>query len=320
MPAVSIIIPVYKAEKYLCRCLDSILMQTFQDFEILLIDDGSPDKSGEICDEYAAKDIRIKVIHKQNGGVSSARQCGIEYATGEYTIHVDSDDWIETNMLDELYRVAKHEKADMVICDYYEDRGSEICYKKQRPTNCTPYQVIYDLFQRLHGSCCNKLIKSTCYREHSVHFPVGINIMEDKVFVIQTSYFMHKIVYLDKAFYHYNRTNEISITHGSSNFSNIGLAIYDIYADFYKKYHITDKLLLEGLRLYRIISLSAVALYGRSDEQHIKYNKYCNLLPHIHKLKNLSWSHKLALYFRILGLDFMIPIMLRYKYLRKSNN
>ena len=87
-PSISVIIPVYKAEKYLHRCIDSLLAQTFTDFEILLIDDGSPDRSGEICDEYAAKDSRIRVIHKENGGVSSARQCGIDNAQEIGRAHV----------------------------------------------------------------------------------------------------------------------------------------------------------------------------------------------------------------------------------------
>ena len=106
MPIISIIIPVYKAEGHLHRCVDSILAQSFTDFELLLVDDGSPDGSGKICDEYAAKDSRVKVLHKQNGGVSSARQTGIENATGEYTIHADPDDWIEPTMLEELYNKA----------------------------------------------------------------------------------------------------------------------------------------------------------------------------------------------------------------------
>ena len=99
-PRVSIIVPVYKAEAYLHRCVESLLAQTFTDFEILLIDDGSPDRSGEICDEYAAKDPRVRVFHKENGGVSSARQCGMDHAEGEYTIHADLYDCVEPNMLE----------------------------------------------------------------------------------------------------------------------------------------------------------------------------------------------------------------------------
>ena len=100
MPLVSIIVPVYKAEQWLHRCVDSILAQTMTDFELLLIDDGSPDKSGEICDEYAAKDNRVRVFHKENGGVSSARNLGLDNAVGDFVMFVDSDDWIVSDCLE----------------------------------------------------------------------------------------------------------------------------------------------------------------------------------------------------------------------------
>lgn len=118
LPKISIIVPVYKAEPYLHRCVDSILAQTFTEWELILVDDGSPDQSGKICDEYAKKDQRVKVIHKVNGGVSSARQKGLDEARGEYTIHADPDDWAEPNMLEELYNEASKKEADMVMCDF----------------------------------------------------------------------------------------------------------------------------------------------------------------------------------------------------------
>ena len=97
-PKVSVIVPIYKAESYLYKCIDSLLTQTLADIEILLIDDGSPDGSGMICDEYARKDSRVKVFHKSNGGVASARQCGLDHACGEYVIHADPDDWVESDI------------------------------------------------------------------------------------------------------------------------------------------------------------------------------------------------------------------------------
>lgn len=118
-PKVSVIVPIYKAESYLYKCIDSLLTQTLADIEILLIDDGSPDGSGMICDEYARKDSRVKVFHKSNGGVASARQCGLDHACGEYVIHADPDDWVESDMLQSLYEKAVEEDADMVICDFY---------------------------------------------------------------------------------------------------------------------------------------------------------------------------------------------------------
>ena len=140
--SVSIIVPVYKAEAYLHRCVDSILAQTFTNWELLLIDDGSPDRSGAICDEYASKDARIRVFHKENGGVSSARQKGQDEARGEYTIHADHDDWVEPTMLEELYKKAKADDADMVICDYYMNDGKNQTYITQKPSNLDSNTVL----------------------------------------------------------------------------------------------------------------------------------------------------------------------------------
>lgn len=113
---ISIIVPVYKAEKYLDRCVQSIVAQTYKNIEVLLVEDGSPDISGKICDEWAKKDNRIKVIHKENGGASSARNAGIKAALGEYIGFVDSDDWIEPNMYERMYYLIKQYDADMAIC------------------------------------------------------------------------------------------------------------------------------------------------------------------------------------------------------------
>lgn len=206
-PAISIIVAVYKAEKYLCRCVDSLLSQTFTDFEILLIDDGSPDRSGEICDGYAAKDSRVRVIHKDNGGVSSARQCGIDNAKGEYTIHADPDDWVEPEMLEELYRKAKEEEADMVICDFYEHLNNQTYKSKNKPSSLDHYTVLCELFQQLHGSCWNKLVKRACYSNYDIKFPRNISCEEDLMFNAQILMHPIKVCYLEKAFYHYERTD-----------------------------------------------------------------------------------------------------------------
>lgn len=117
-PQISIIIPVYKAERYLDRCILSIINQTFTKWELILVDDGSPDNSGKICDKYAQQEDRIKVIHKLNEGVASAREIGMQNAIGDYSIHVDPDDWVENNLCELLYNEALRTDADMVICDF----------------------------------------------------------------------------------------------------------------------------------------------------------------------------------------------------------
>ena len=200
---VSIIIPIYNAEKKMCRCIDSILMQSFDALEIILIDDGSLDNSGNICDKYAKKDRRIKVIHQSNHGVSFSRQIGVNASKGEYVIHVDADDWIENNMIEELYIKAVVENADVVFCDYFEETDNKTRYCVQRPEGNSQQVLKQLLLQQLHGSCWNKLVKRTCYSAPNVHFPVGVNIYEDLYLVCQMIYNNVKIVYLPKAFYHY---------------------------------------------------------------------------------------------------------------------
>lgn len=148
-PLISVIIPVYNAEKTIRRTLNSIKEQTFYDFEVIMIDDGSTDTSGDICDEYTRCDKRFKVKHKQNQGVSAARQDGIDMSKGEYTIHIDPDDWVEQSMLKELYLKAVESNADMVICDFYENIGNLQIYHKQQPSSLDSNTVLKELLQQL---------------------------------------------------------------------------------------------------------------------------------------------------------------------------
>ena len=196
--------PVYNAASYVRRMLESIRNQTLTDFEVLMIDDGSTDASGAILDEYSKMDQRFKVVHKQNGGVSAARQTGLELVQGEYVIHADSDDWVEPTMLEELYAKAQAEKSDVVICDFYSNTETDQKYVVQRPSSSDGQQVMRDLFQQLHGSCCNKLVRRVCYNKCNAKFYPGIDYCEDLFFWYQV--FSHpqiKVSYLPKAFYHY---------------------------------------------------------------------------------------------------------------------
>ena len=214
-PKISIISPVYNAEKYINKCVDSIIAQTFTDWELILVDDGSPDGSGLICDQYAKQDSRIRVIHKQNGGVSAARQTGLDAAQGEYVIHADPDDWVEPTMLEELYRKAKEDDADVVLCDYYVNNQKGQRLIKQRPTQLTSLQMLHDLFHRLHGSLCNKLVRRKILLKHDIQFPAGVNYCEDRFVIISLYCNDIKTAYLPKAFYHYY-SNPDSITRSYS--------------------------------------------------------------------------------------------------------
>lgn len=161
MAEISIIVPVYQVEKYIKQCVDSILAQTFTDFELILVDDGSKDNSGKICDEYAEKDKRVRVIHKENGGLSDARNKGLDNASGKYYMFVDSDDYIAPNMAECLYKNILEEDADIAACNYryvFEDGkkdfstenkaeildGNEIFYNRKNERNYGLWTVAWN--------------------------------------------------------------------------------------------------------------------------------------------------------------------------------
>lgn len=245
-PDISVIVAVYNAEETIRKCVDSLLAQTFTNYEILLINDGSTDNCGKICDEYALTDSRIRVIHKENGGVASARQCGIKNANGDYTIHADPDDWVEPNMLEDLYDNAKKSDADMVICDFYINTYKGQDYIRQKPTNLNHDIVLKDLFRNIHGSCCNKLIKLSCYKNYNIEFPQDLSFCEDQYVIAALLKENIKVSYLPKAYYHYIRANSSSLSRkynkqkyeedlkGRNKFNNL-LEGYDIQQEVYDK-------------------------------------------------------------------------------------
>lgn len=203
-PKITIIVPVYNAENTIKKCLNSIIAQTLKDWELILVDDGSPDGSGHICDEYAMRDSRFKVIHQDNAGVSAARQTGLDAAIGEYIIHADPDDWVEPLMLEELYNKAKNDNADMVICDFFMDYFDNSTYKKQEVESLQPQCIIDGFFcGSIHGSCCNKLVKHSVINDCGAKFPKGINYCEDICFNVQLLRYNIRISYINKAYYHY---------------------------------------------------------------------------------------------------------------------
>lgn len=212
-PKISVIVPVYNVEQYLPRCINSILAQTFTDFELLLIDDGSTDSSGKICDEYAEKDNRIRVFHKENGGVASARQFGIEQAVGKYSIHADGDDWTESLMLEKMYNRIVETNADVVIADFYQDARDKSKYISQTTRKTSSLDILIEILKgNLFGALWNKLILHSLYKENNIHFVPGINYCEDVLVLSQIFLLKTKVVFLHNAFYHYDQQNLNSIT------------------------------------------------------------------------------------------------------------
>ncbi len=214
MPMISIIVPVYNVEGYLDRCIKSIVSQTFTELEIILVDDGSPDASGAMCDEWARKDERIRVFHKKNGGLSDARNCGLDMASGEYVAFIDSDDWIDKDMMEVLYNAIQKYDADIAECSWrciYKDRIEE------ETENTGEYITGNNIFA-LRGEiqwkyfksiACNKLYKKELFR--NVRFPVG-KLHEDEYTTHLVFYNARRLVYIDCSKYNYDRTREESIT------------------------------------------------------------------------------------------------------------
>lgn len=193
------------------KCLDSILAQTFQDYECLLIDDGSKDGSPTICDEYAARDPRFTAYHKPNGGLSDARNYGIERAQGDYTIFFDPDDWVDADCLKDMYAKAVETDADMVMCDLYYNDPYRQSYCKQEPTSLDHNDVLKDLITgKVYGFTVTKLLRRTLYKQYNLQYPVGMYGCEDQYTMCKLLKNDIKIAYLPKAYYHYMHFGDVT--------------------------------------------------------------------------------------------------------------
>jgi len=183
-PLLSIIVPVYNSEKYLAICLDSILAQTFKNFECIIIDDGSTDQSPIICDEYARRDNRLQVLHKKNEGVSAARNDGIQSACGEYIAFVDSDDYIMPEMYRLLIEKIENEKTDIVCCGYSHKNRDYL--PQINLYDASIAQIVYHLENlELFGLIWNKLYTAKIIHENHIRFPIGYYFGEDMFFNLQ---------------------------------------------------------------------------------------------------------------------------------------
>ena len=234
MDKISVIIPVYKVENYLERCVRSVCNQTYPELEILLIDDGSPDRSGEICDDLARQDARIRVIHKNNGGLSDARNVGMDAATGQYLAFVDSDDWIDPIMFELLHRLCCEHHVDLAECSYRNIFSNSVKEK----TTCSGKVIKATAAEAIEGNldwkffkpvAWNKLYKADITR--SIRYPVG-KLHEDEFTTHKFYLAAQKIVYVDISAYNYDHSRENSIT---AKFSAKNL---DACQAFHEKMHL----------------------------------------------------------------------------------
>lgn len=206
-PLISIVLPIYNVESYLPQCLDSLLVQTYRNLEIILVDDESPDRCGAICDEYAQKDSRIKVFHIPNSGVSAARNYGIDQTHGEWIGFTDPDDWTEPNMFETLLKTAQSEKADVVMCGYVLDytTGPETVRQWEKKVMTGTHEIARAYFHEEYFKdylWC-KLFKSSFF-DGGVRSPKG-RTYEDAYFTDQLILKAHRVVGIPDCLYHYRR-------------------------------------------------------------------------------------------------------------------
>ena len=219
MERISVIVPIYNVSAYLCQCVDSILGQNHTKLEIILVDDGSTDSCPQICDEYKRKDSRIKVIHKKNGGLVSARKAGLQAATGQYIGYVDGDDWIEPDMYEQMYQKMLEQQVDIVMCGRYEDTGNrcEKVYhgipeghydKEDMLESVYPRMIVNkDFFEwGLFPSVWDKLYKRECLEKYQMIVDDGLTMGEDAACTYPCILNAESIYVLHTCLYHYRQS------------------------------------------------------------------------------------------------------------------
>ncbi len=242
MPLVSIIVPVYNAEKTIDRCISSILNQRYRDFELILLDDGSTDGSGKICDAYAEKDRRIRALHKENTGVSDTRNRGIAMADGTYLQFVDSDDWITPDATGFFVRAAEENDCDMVITDFYRVLGEHVSQKGSMEEDGIMGRADYafNMMQKpadfYYGVLWNKLYKRSIIEAYQIRMDDSISWCEDFIFNLEYIRHTDKIYALKIPVYYYVKTKGSLVSQGISMKKTIEMKrrVFVSYNDFYK--------------------------------------------------------------------------------------
>lgn len=299
---ISIIVPIYNVEKYLSKCVRSLIGQTLTDLEIILIDDGSTDSSGKLCDELASTDKRIRVLHKNNGGVSSARNLGLDIAKGEYIGFVDPDDWCETEMYERMYAAAKANDCDLVISGYFVDHDNEVFNRKEETEVegiVTGYEALYQCLRGQGHGCFtavwNKLIRRDCIG--NIRFNMNYRISEDEVFLCEVTEKIEKAFIIKSPYYHWYQSD------GSAIRSDTGF-LEKWESSYSAKVMIPD-----------LVSDEMCRRLARANIYATLFSVVWNLLYSDEKEKGYSFLSKLLPYRRdfIASREFSIQKKLRYE-------
>ncbi len=287
---VSIIVPVYNCEGYLERCFDSIKGQILSDWECIVIDDGSSDNSGRICDSYAQKDSRFRVIHQKNRGVSAARNVGISIARGEYVGFVDSDDWIENNMFSVLYNEAVDTGSDIVVCSVCGRRSGK---HRDILSSKEALMTMFDPRSGMEGFSFTRLIRHSLLKNLS--FDENVRCYEDLLFFYHLFSFAEKICWYDVPLYHYDETRSDSATASYlvTNDKRTGMQALNNIAD-----NETDRLLQKRIRgfIYCWAVEAAINYVSHGNTGCEDFRKLCNAVRErkhldVCTLRQKSWRY-----------------------------
>ena len=295
MPDLSIIIPVYNVENYIHQCIDSILNQTFTNFELILVDDGSPDNCGKVCDEYAKKDKRIKVIHRENGGISAARNTGLQYAIGKYIAFVDSDDYVSTTMYETLIDVSRKTGADIVKCGYCEFVDNEVTGKKAfeevKVMNNNDGQTLLRLYYEgvLYIVVWNSIYSSDLAK--SVTYPEGY-INEDNYASPMYLHLCKKIAVIPDTLYYYRQNyNGLSKMEAPNKKPLDKVVCYSMLHEKLCEYGLKDSWFCKKLRK-RIVKYIYDLVKHKRFKLHLGQNFYLFMLNNLSvrkKVKLILW-------------------------------
>ena len=263
-PKISIIIPIYNTESYLIKCLDSVINQTYCNLEIILVDDGSTDGSKQIIEDYEKKDSRIVAVYKKNAGVANARNTGLQISTGEYIGFVDSDDWIEPDMYQELVRVVKSERIDIVSGNYYFDKGEEqVVAKNLKPISrevfdknqLLEYVFMRDSYKGLAAYPWNKIFRRDILRNNDqyITYEDKYKIGEDVLWFAHVSLKCETSKYVDKPLYHYVQRNDSAVHSTNLEKQMHRIAVYQDVIHLFQNNAISDNIIIYVKRFWLIM-------------------------------------------------------------------
>lgn len=313
---ISVIVPIYNVEKYLIQCINNIINQTYKNLEIILVDDGSPDNCGVICDEYSNKDERIKVIHKKNGGLSDARNAGLEIATGDFISFVDGDDWIDTDTYEIMMNNIMMYNADIVVCNinYVYNEKSKPKYDEENIHIFNSEEAMNEL---IHDGLVQAVVWNKIYKKElldNMQFKVG-KLNEDEFFTYKICAKAEKIVYIPNTLYQYRqRANSIMGTYSPKRLDGVE-ALYErlqfIQLNFPKLYN-KEKIIFCNICIY---NYQMLLKYDIDNDKAKRYLTSCrkNIRFKISDLKNLNLKQIIYILLSQLSLDLCCKLRNKLK-------